>query len=54
MGFLKTTFLVVIPMTTYSTYLAYQLGPKLPLICRKTGNRFGMMYRYLRIILSEF
>lgn len=44
MGLIKTILIVSVPLNAYAMYTAYRLGPKLPLICRKTGNYLGLFY----------
>jgi hypothetical protein len=52
MPFLKTFFLIIIPGSLYSTFLAFRLGRELPTACRKLGHRVGMGYNYFKVVLK--
>ena len=52
MGFIKTTVIIIGPLTGLSLYSIYKLGNKLPNVCRKTGNNIGLFYRYFKIVIK--
>lgn len=52
MGFLKTTVLVIGPVFLFGCFSAVRLGRRLPVACRRLGNRMGMTYNYLRLIVK--
>ena len=52
MGFLKTLFVVLFPGGAFASYLAFKLGPELPIACRNFGRNIGMGYNYFKVILK--
>jgi hypothetical protein len=49
MGFFKLFLLT----TAGSTFLAFSLGNRLPVVARRTGRSVGMYYNYLKIALKH-
>jgi len=52
MGVLRTIVFVLLPGSAYATFLAFRLGPELPVAARLLGNRIGMGFNYFKVILK--
>ena len=53
MGIFKF-FLYPLLFVGSSTYIAFSLGPKLPLASRNAGQAIGMGYNYFKVTLRHF
>ncbi len=51
MGFIKTLFIITVPISGSLTLLAFRLGKELPVACRQMGQSVGMGYNYFKVIL---
>ena len=52
MGLIKTVFALTSGVLVYGSYSAYKLGPLLPKVCRKFGNRMGLLHLYSKEFIS--
>ncbi|CAG9313512.1 unnamed protein product [Blepharisma stoltei] len=53
MGFISAFLCVFVPLVSFSTYITFRQGNKLPQITRQTGRSIGMGYNYLRIVIKH-
>ena len=54
MGILKTLFLTIPASLGLASYLAFRLGPELPIAARQGGRNLGMFHNYIKILIKLF